>query len=68
MEGALASQSQFIAVMDGDLQHDERLLPQMLHLLRQQQAELVIASRYVPGGDAKGFSLSRQIDKHVGTR
>ena len=68
MEGALSSQSQFVAVMDGDLQHDERLLPQMLHLLREQQAELVIASRYVAGGDATGFSLSRRSISRLGTR
>src|SRR3954471_15356963 len=30
VEGALASSAPYIAVMDGDLQHDERLLPKML--------------------------------------
>src|SRR3981189_1134183 len=30
MEGVLASASPYVAVMDADLQHDERLLPQML--------------------------------------
>jgi dolichol-phosphate mannosyltransferase len=29
LEGALSSQAQFVAVLDGDLQHDERILPQM---------------------------------------
>ena len=31
IEGALASAAPYIAVMDADLQHDERLLPQMLN-------------------------------------
>jgi len=35
VEGMLASSSPFIAVMDADLQHDERILPAMLRLLRE---------------------------------
>jgi dolichol-phosphate mannosyltransferase len=33
IEGALASASPYVAVMDADLQHDERLLPRMLETL-----------------------------------
>jgi dolichol-phosphate mannosyltransferase len=47
IEGAMASAAPFVAVIDGDLQHDESLLPQMLDLLREGQAELVIGSRYL---------------------
>jgi dolichol-phosphate mannosyltransferase len=46
-EGAMASSAPLIAVMDADLQHDERLLPSMLDLARRDQADLVIASRYL---------------------
>jgi dolichol-phosphate mannosyltransferase len=49
VEGALASAAPYVAVMDGDLQHDETLLPQMLEALRSGRAELVVASRYVGG-------------------
>src|SRR5690606_20355807 len=34
VEGMLASSARYLAVMDGDLQHDERLLPRMLDSLR----------------------------------
>jgi dolichol-phosphate mannosyltransferase len=47
VEGVLASSAPYVAVMDGDLQHDEALLPAMLALLRSGGAELVVASRYV---------------------
>jgi dolichol-phosphate mannosyltransferase len=50
VEGVLASAAPYVAVMDGDLQHDEALLPAMLEALRSGAAELVVASRYV--GDA----------------
>lgn len=35
LEGMLSSSAPFLAVMDGDLQHDERLLPEMLRQLKQ---------------------------------
>ena len=47
IEGMLASTSEFVAVMDADLQHDESLLPKMLERLEQNPAlDLVIGSRY----------------------
>src|SRR5215469_9166763 len=33
IEGILASASPFVAIMDGDFQHDEQLLPRMLDVL-----------------------------------
>jgi dolichol-phosphate mannosyltransferase len=55
IEGALSSSARFVAVMDGDLQHDETVLPQMLAALRDGPAELAVASRYVAGGDSAGL-------------
>jgi dolichol-phosphate mannosyltransferase len=52
VEGALASAAPFIAVIDGDLQHDETLLPRMLETLRAGDADLVVASRYVEAAGA----------------
>jgi len=58
VEGALASSAPYIAVMDGDLQHDERLLPKMLQALRDG-AEIAVGSRFVPGGDVGEFAANR---------
>jgi dolichol-phosphate mannosyltransferase len=55
IEGMLASQARFVAVMDADLQHDERLLTGMLEKLRGD-TDLAVASRYVAGGSAAGLS------------
>jgi dolichol-phosphate mannosyltransferase len=68
LEGALSSQAQFVAVIDADLQHDERVLPHMLYVLQQGHADIVIASRYVVGGAAEGFSSSRQSISLMATR
>jgi dolichol-phosphate mannosyltransferase len=56
IEGILSTSAAFIAVMDGDLQHDESLLPSMLDRLRDGTTDLVVASRYIDAGDAGGLS------------
>jgi dolichol-phosphate mannosyltransferase len=60
IEGMLASQAGYVAVMDADLQHDETLLAQMLARLRTAEAELAVASRYVDGGSAAGLASARR--------
>lgn len=58
IEGALSSSATFIAVIDGDLQHDETRLPLMLAKLRAGEADIVIGSRYVGDGAAAGLAGS----------
>jgi dolichol-phosphate mannosyltransferase len=50
IEGMLSSSAPFLAVMDGDLQHDERLLVDMLRHLKQGGFDVVVGSRYMTGG------------------
>ena len=50
IEGMLASASPYIAVMDGDLQHDETILPAMLNALKKDNADIVVASRSIEQG------------------
>ena len=59
LEGMLASQARYLAVMDADLQHDEGLLAAMLDRLRGENCDLVVASRYLGGGSAAGLSKQR---------
>jgi len=56
IEGALSSSADYIAVIDGDLQHDETRLPVMLQLLRENAGDVVVASRFAAGGDAAGLA------------
>lgn len=46
IEGFYAADTPFIAVMDADLQHDESVLPRMLHLLREGSADMVVGTRF----------------------
>lgn len=56
IEGVLSVSAPYIAVMDGDLQHDEACLKPMLALLQSGQADIVVASRYIKGGGTQGLS------------
>ena len=50
IEGALSSAADYVAVIDGDLQHDETRLPIMLETARNEDVDVVVGSRYVEGG------------------
>jgi dolichol-phosphate mannosyltransferase len=66
VEGALASAAPYVGVIDGDMQHDETLLPRMLEVLRSGQAELVIASRYLDSDAvAEGLSPMRSLGSRL---
>ena len=68
IEGMLASTAPYVAVMDGDLQHDERLLPEMLDLLRGGSLEIVVGSRYVDGGSMGDWTAEREFASRFATR
>jgi dolichol-phosphate mannosyltransferase len=56
IEGALSSSADYVAVIDGDLQHDETRLPVMLAALQAGGYDIAVASRHVEGGDDSGLS------------
>src|SRR5258705_3088471 len=45
IEGMLSTPAPFIAVLDADLQHDESILPEMLHRMKINQLDIVVGSR-----------------------
>jgi dolichol-phosphate mannosyltransferase len=55
---ALERQFDVIGQMDCDFSHDPRALPELLHA--SGMADLVIGSRYVPGGRVEDWPLSRR--------
>ncbi|GBQ29590.1 dolichol-phosphate mannosyltransferase [Acetobacter estunensis NRIC 0472] len=56
IEGALSSSAPYIAVMDGDLQHDESRLGTMIDKLAAGECDIVVGSRHVEGGDNSGLA------------
>jgi dolichol-phosphate mannosyltransferase len=67
IEGMLATAAPCIAVMDADLQHDERILPQMLQMLKAESLDIVIATRNAIGGGMGEFAQRRVLLSNVGS-
>jgi dolichol-phosphate mannosyltransferase len=68
IEGMLASSAPYLAVIDGDLQHDEKLLPKMLRILRTSEVDIVIGSRFMRGGGVGEWDHSRLTISRVARR
>ncbi len=56
IEGVLSSSATYVAVIDGDMQHDETRLPVMLAELRSGQYDVAVASRHIEGGSNEGLA------------
>jgi len=61
IEGFTAATAEFVGVIDADLSHPPSLVPRMLAVLRQTGADIVIGSRYIPGGGTEGWDMSRRL-------
>jgi dolichol-phosphate mannosyltransferase len=68
IEGMLATTALYIAVIDADLQHDERLLPRMLDTLKEGDLDIVVGSRYAPGGGVGDWDARRARMSRIATR
>jgi len=68
IEGMLSTPAPYIGVIDGDLQHDETILPKMLDCIRSNQLDIVVGSRKVPGGSMGEFSRERVMLSNLGSR
>jgi dolichol-phosphate mannosyltransferase len=61
VRGLQAAQAPWCCVMDGDLQHPPELIPDLLQTALDQNADLVVASRYRENGTAGEFAKSRAL-------
>ena len=59
MQRALKTDTDLVAQMDADLSHDVRYLPDLI--AATAGADLVIGSRYVPGGGVSNWPLHRRL-------
>jgi dolichol-phosphate mannosyltransferase len=60
LDGWRSSHADVLAVMDADLQHPPELLPQLYDAILAG-GDLVIGSRYTPGGDLGGWNPMRRL-------
>ncbi len=68
VEGMMASNALYLAVMDGDMQHDETVLPDMLRRLQTSEVDLVVGTRHREGGSMGESSWVRVALSQLGRR
>ena len=66
-ELALAGGADLIIEMDADLSHNPADLPRLIEAARHG-ADVVLGSRYLPGGGVEGWSLHRRLLSRAGGR
>ena len=61
VEGFAAADAQVVGVIDADLSHPPELVPRMVSVMQAEQADMVIGSRYIPGGGTSHWEMSRVL-------
>ncbi|MER6917123.1 glycosyltransferase family 2 protein [Streptomyces sp. NPDC000594] len=61
VEGLRAAGSEWIVVMDADLQHPPALVPELVAAGEREGVDLVVASRYISGGSRAGLAGGYRI-------
>ena len=61
--GFEVARGRVVAVMDADLSHPPQLLPRLIGVLRETQADFVVASRYVRGGSNNDVPVRRFMSR-----
>lgn len=56
VDGIRAANASWCLVMDGDLQHPPEDIPRLLARADRGDVDVVVASRYIAGGDSKGLA------------
>lgn len=67
VEGMLGSAAPVIAVIDGDMQHDEAVLPRLYEAIAQDGHDLAIGTRYTEGGSTGEWDKSRVLISRFAT-
>jgi dolichol-phosphate mannosyltransferase len=61
LEGMARSQGEVLVVMDADLSHPPEVVPRLVAPLLAGQADLAVASRYIPGGGVSHWPWTRRF-------
>ncbi len=61
VEGFVRSRGEVIGVCDADLQHPPAMLSLLVRRLTETNADIVVASRYLPGGGSPGLTPWRKV-------
>lgn len=66
VEGVASATSDLVVVMDADLSHPPEVLPSLYRAAIDRELDMVVASRYVPGGGTTRWPLARRLLSRAG--
>ena len=61
LKGIQQAKGDTIVVMDSDFSHPPQIIPKLIESVKKYQYDIAVASRYIKGGEIKGWSLKRKI-------
>lgn len=67
LNGIEQAKGKIVIVMDSDFSHPPQLIPKLVEVLKQSKTDIVVASRYLNGGNIQGWTLKRKIISKIGT-
>jgi len=67
LKGVQHAKGETILVMDCDFSHPPQIIPRMLDTLKKYRCDIVVASRYVKGGQIHGWPLKRKLMSRFAT-
>jgi dolichol-phosphate mannosyltransferase len=67
VEGMMATVAPIVGVIDGDMQHDEAILPNLYSLIADTDTDIAVGSRYIAGGGTESWASSRMQASSLAT-
>ncbi len=61
LDGIKHSSGETVVIMDSDFSHPPKIIPQLVEEIKSSKYDIVIASRFVPGGAINGWSTKRKL-------
>ncbi|MCV0393246.1 MAG: glycosyltransferase family 2 protein [Nitrosopumilus sp.] len=67
LNGIQNAKGETIVVMDSDFSHPPQIIPKMIEAFKKYQCDLVVASRYITGGNIQGWTIKRKLMSKIAT-
>ncbi|ORZ41118.1 nucleotide-diphospho-sugar transferase [Catenaria anguillulae PL171] len=65
VHGIQHATGEFIIIMDADMSHHPKFIPEFIRLQKEQNLDIVTGTRYVSGGGVHGWDLRRKLTSRV---
>ena len=67
LNGIQHAKGDTIIVMDSDFSHPPQVIPKLIDALKKYQCDMVVASRYITGGNIQGWTTKRKLMSKLAT-